>query len=85
MKVKDLMEELATYDQNSEVILQKDAEGNDYSPLEGSDDDCVYVPRTTWAGQVYSLDSTFEENDMEEEEWEPIKKQQRCVVLFPVN
>lgn len=85
MKVKELLEALTGVDPEAEVILQKDAEGNDYSPLEGADSDAVYVPESTWSGLVYSLHRTAEENCMEYDEWEDLKKQPPCVVLYPVN
>lgn len=85
MKVKELMELLATFDQNADVILQKDAEGNSYSPLQGADHDAVYVADTTWSGTVYSTDWTADDADMDEDEWKLLKKRGRCVVLFPVN
>lgn len=56
MKVKDLMKILAACDPKSEVILQKDGEGNGYSPLAGADPDAIYVSDSTWSGDVYSAD-----------------------------
>ena len=85
MKVKELIAELAAMDPEAEVILQKDAEGNGYSPLRGADPDCVYVPETTWYGEVYSLEYTADDMCMEEAEWAEIKAGPKCVVLHPVN
>jgi hypothetical protein len=85
MKVKDLIMELQALNPDSEVILQKDAEGNDYSPLEGVDSEAVYIPKNTYSGVVYSLHWTAEESDMDKKTWESIKKKQSCVVLFPIN
>lgn len=57
MKVKDLIDILKSVDQDCEVIMSSDSEGNNYSPLssywQGS-----YVPRSTCRGEVYysSLD-----------------------------
>jgi len=47
MKVKELIEELKKADQESEVIIQKDSDGNGYSPLSTVDINAVYVPHTT--------------------------------------
>lgn len=52
-----------------EIILQKDPEGNGYSPLRGADPDCIYVEDNTWSGLIYHPNETAERNDMEEEEW----------------
>ena len=86
MTVKELKEEIANFSDDMEVILQKDAEGNGYSPLWGVDPDAVYIPETTWYGHVYFMDWTAEDDaDMEDEEWEEIKKKPRALILHPVN
>ena len=53
MKVKDLIAALQNVDPEREVILQKDAEGNGYSPCAGIDDNCTYEAESTWSGVVY--------------------------------
>lgn len=85
MKVKDLIRELQLLDPEMECIIQKDSEGNGYSPLEGIDENCVYIAETTWYGDIYSTTWTPDEADMGEEEWEAMLKKPRCVVLYPVN
>lgn len=85
MKVKRLIELLSTFDPDSVVILQKDAEGNGYSPLEGADHEAVYVPDSTWSGIAYSTNETADDACMDEDEWKKHMKKKRCVVLFPVN
>lgn len=70
----------------TEIILQKDSEGNGYSPCYGADSDAVYIPETTFSGQVYSLDSSHEDNCMDGDEWETIKlTRPKCLVLYPTN
>lgn len=85
MKVKALMKLLATFDPNADVILQKDAEGNGYSPLSGADHEAVYEPHSTWDGNVYDTKWTADDACMEECEWKKLMKKRRCVVLFPIN
>jgi hypothetical protein len=85
MKVKELIEELSKLDPESQVILQKDAEGNGYSPLYAVDGDAVYLPDSTWSGDVYSTNWTADDADMDAEEWAETLKKPRCVVLAPVN
>lgn len=69
------------------VIVQKDSEGNGYSPLAEVDADAVYKAATTWHGEVYStywshMDACFDS----EQEWAEFKRNTpRCVVLAPVN
>lgn len=85
MKVKDLLEALKELDPEMEIILQKDSEGNGYSPLAGADPDGIYIAETTWCGDVYDSNWTADGADMEEEEWDEILSRPRCVVLYPVN
>ncbi len=87
MKVKDLLEKLKTLDPEMEVILQKDAAGNGFSPLAGADPDCIYVAHTTWSGDVYGADESYDEYEdfMDEEEWKEMIQKPRALVLYPVN
>lgn len=87
MNVKELIEILSEFDPDAEVILQKDSEGNGYSPLSGADHDAVYVAdaNSTWSGTVYDTRWSAYDADMDEDEWEKLLKQKRCVVLVPVN
>jgi hypothetical protein len=85
VKVKQLIKLLSSFDPNADVILQKDSEGNGYSPLSGADHDAVYVADETWSGSVYSTSWTAGDACMDEDEWARLMKRKRCVVLFPVN
>jgi hypothetical protein len=85
MLVKDLIEALKDLPPDAEVILQKDGEGNGYSPLSGVDADAVYIAETTWAGEVYSAGWSADDAGVESDEWAEILKRPRCVVLAPVN
>lgn len=72
MTAGQLIDILKKCDPNVIVILQKDAEGNGYSPLAGTDSDVTYGATSTYSGDVYSLDES-------DEDVVP------CVVLYPVN
>ena len=85
MTVKDLIEALQSMPPDAQVILQKDGEGNGYSPLADVDGEAVYVPDTTWMGDVYSTSWTASDAAMAQDEWDDILKQPRCVVLAPTN
>lgn len=68
MTVRELIEALqAVEDQEALVVLQKDAEGNGYSPL---DDDGVtegaYIPGSTWYGEVYLLPQDLDDEAREQ-------------------
>ena len=85
MNIKELKELIKDLPDELEIILQKDSEGNGYSPLEGIDLDAIYVPETTWYGEVYDTTWTADEANMEDEEWEIILKMKRSLILYPVN
>jgi len=85
MTVKELKEAIVNLPDEMEVVLQKDAEGNGYSPLSGADPDAVYLSETTWYGDVYLMDWTADDACMTDEEWEDIKTKPRTLILQPVN
>lgn len=85
MNVKQLKEAIANLPDDMEVILQKDSEGNGYSPLKNVDPEAIYFPHTTWYGDVYSLHWSSHDADMSVAEWEEFKKRPRALILAPVN
>jgi len=46
MNAGELIKYLKGFDPETEIVLQKDSEGNGYSPLAGADDG-YYVPDST--------------------------------------
>lgn len=88
MTVKDLKDLIHNLPDEMEVILQKDAEGNEYSPWIGGYVG-IYEPQTTWYGHVFLETDTFEDVGFDtEEEWEDFKskmKMRRSLVLRPIN
>ena len=56
-----------------ELIMQRDPEGNGYSPMAGIDYDVVMV-KGGWECDVYNLNWDADEADMDPEEWEEVKK-----------
>jgi len=85
MTVKELKEAIANLPDEMEVVLQKDIEGNGYSPLYGADADAVYIPDSTWSGDVYSMKWTADDACMPDDEWEEIKSKPRTLILHPIN
>ena len=86
MKIKELKEVIKCFDDDMEVILQKDGEGNGCSPLAEIDGNAIYVPDSTWSGDVYSTKWSAEDACMEQEEWKEFKAStSRCVVFIPIN
>jgi hypothetical protein len=88
MKVKELIEKLKLEDENAEVILSADEEGNYYSPLEGTlgFGKGYYIPNNTWSGEFLNQEYINDENELEGEIYENNKDiAQKCIVLFPIN
>jgi hypothetical protein len=75
MKIRELIEMLQEFDQELEVIMSNDEEGNGYSPLSDVTEQ-TYVPDTSFSGDIYDIDS---EEDYEGEDGVP------SVVLWPTN
>ena len=71
---------------NCKLIMQKDAEGNGYSPLYGIEFDVVYVPEESYYGYVYRMEDSADDNCMDEEDWENAKRDHSgYAVLYPIN
>lgn len=78
----DLADYLATQPRDRKVILQKDAEGNGYSPLVDADER-MYEATSTWSGEVYQ---TPEVVAAEPGDWSSAPGDaERVIVLGPVN
>jgi len=71
---------LADIPDDTPVILEKDAEGNGYSPLSGVYTDQVYEPDSNWSGRTYDIEPDPDDSDA----YWPIDGV-RVVVLGPVN
>ena len=85
MNVKELKEAIADLPDEMEVILQKDSEGNGFSPLSDVSANVVYIPDSTWSGDVFSMNWTADDACMSEEEWNDMKSKPRSLLLCPVN
>lgn len=84
MTVKELIEQLQKIENKDRiVIMSKDAEGNDYSPLYDLSEKS-YKAETTWYGEV---SPEFLTDEMKDEGWtdEDIKGGEPALVLGPVN
>ncbi len=87
MKVKKLIKILEKLNPELEVILQEDAEGNSYSPLCEVEGNSVYDAETSYSGEAYDKNWTYDQGGFETiEEWDEFKKETPdCVVLVPTN
>ncbi len=88
MTVTELIAELQKHDGDRVVIVQKDAEGNGFSPLdevEGSN--CAYVPETTWSGEwkLQELTDDLRAEGWSEDDVAEDGDAQPAIFLCPVN
>lgn len=74
MTVGELIELLQNEDHDSLVVMAKDSEGNEYSPLSNADS-ADYVAENTWSGYL------VDEEDNEDDQNESVP----AVVLWPTN
>lgn len=66
------------------VVLEKDAEGNGYSPLAEAVEG-MYEPDSTWSGQVYPTPEQVAADAQMTDEDLPPDEAIRVLVLGPVN
>jgi len=72
------------------VVLQKDAEGNGYSPLAGGEEG-MYLAHSTWSGEAHltpeQLAEKLEDPDSgyDEEDDAAPEGSVRVLILYPVN
>jgi hypothetical protein len=88
MTVKELIQQLQTYDQDLLVVLSKDGEGNGFSPLGQSDgDNNSYVPSSTCRGELYidKLTPELIEEGYTEDDLPHDPQAVRAVVLWPIS
>jgi hypothetical protein len=76
MTVKELKNALKGVPGDMLVVLAGDAEGNKYSPMRECEPAALYVPDSSYGGEVWS------EDDAEEYE---VTDTVRAVVLWPTN
>lgn len=62
MKVRELVKDLLELDQDFDVIIAKDTEGNGYSPMSSPITTGRYTPETTWAGEFEDSDTAMSIN-----------------------
>lgn len=80
MKIEKLIKRLQELDPETEVVMSKDAEGNEFSPLCDFSDG-FYISDNSWSGHFIS----------DVEEWEEYYEQEfpkdakKAICLWPIN
>ena len=86
MNVKMLKELLQNFNDNDLIVLSKDEEGNGFSPLADAEE-VIYVPNSTWSGDIYykKLTPELEKEGYSEEDVYFGDDAIEAVVLYPIN
>jgi hypothetical protein len=87
MKVKDLIKQLSVLDDDLDVIMSSDSEGNMYSPLIDVVPGIFYVPISNSYGELYyhsELDDNLIKEGYTEDDVAPSDAIQ-SVVLYPIR
>ena len=83
IRVKTLLEKLEKLDPETPLFIQKDPEGNGYSPLRGIDEvKCTYIKNGFFGGEILTSEdirSYLEEGYNEKEFHDGVS----CYILFP--
>ena len=78
LRKSDLIKMLQSIEGDPVVIIQKDAEGDNFSPLSTIEGGFYYYPETTWSGYV------VEDEDMDEEDYLD-EDAHKCILVYPIN
>ena len=85
MNIGELKELIKDMDNNIEIIISKDVEGNNYSPLSDYSEG-IYLSSPTWYGKFYHVDELNDPDEYNLEEVENIKSEgSECICLWPIN
>lgn len=84
--LKEWIDELySILPKDTKIIIAKDSEGNDYSPMCNFNRG-YYYPNSSWSGSVYFASHKAEDYDMTEAEWKDIQAESNsCIILWPTN
>ena len=88
MLVSELKNILSTIPDEAVVVMSSDGEGNNFSPLSSyTHKDIMYVPDSTWSGEIWSEEDEREwDGDIPDDaEVAPPANAVKCVILWPVN
>jgi hypothetical protein len=85
MNARELISILEKIDPDTRIILQKDSEGNGYSPLYAYDNDAIYSPENAFEGDVYRTYWSADDAGLSEETWNKVLTAPKCIVLIPLT
>lgn len=76
--------ELAALPDDTPLVMAKDREGDDFSPLDGLEEG-MYLAETTWSGERYMTEEQRQEQDHPDDYAEAPEDAVRALFLWPVN
>jgi hypothetical protein len=87
MKVKEFKKLLENYNDEDEVIMSNDGEGNNYSPFCEIQEEMIYAPDNEYSGEVYhkKLTKELENCGFIEEDLYGGDDGINAIVLYPIN
>ena len=85
MKVKELIKLLMDEDQEKEVIMSKDGEGNGFSPFADFGNTNTYLADSTWSGEMGFSELTEELKKDGYSEGDILSDGVPALVLYPIN
>jgi len=87
--VGELREALAGLDADLPIVMAKDGEGNDFSPLAVWETNHRYEPTTTWSGEIYPTPESLTEVNEDPDEYDTRDASDadavKALVLWPIN
>ena len=86
MTIKELIQELLEYPLDYEVIMSKDSEGNNFSPLRQLNDN-IYVPDSSHSGLIFLMELDYDliKAGYSEDDLYHGDDGQKAIVLWPKN
>ena len=85
MTVNELIKQLRNIEPSTEIVMSKDAEGNDFSPLADVCFYYTYIPTSTWSGDIINLNLSNEELEINDEQRKDFENEKKVVTLWPTN
>jgi hypothetical protein len=86
MKAKEFKEIVNKWNDEDEIIMSKDSEGNYFSPFSDFSEQ-IYIPDCTWAGEIKQRELTPEliAQGYSDEDLYHGNNGQNAIVLWPIN
>jgi hypothetical protein len=86
MNVGQLKKYLELLSDDTQIILQKDSEGNGYAQCDDVLTDCILYTDNTSQQMIYDVNVCASENQLSENDWKHIKESHDVILLLvPTN